>query len=103
MLGLCSRLHHLDLDPDAVVFAQLIQSGYSAGADGRAEPGAGHTTNISERKFPTGTGECWIPVPLPPPSPPRPKLSIDSQACKTPHEHAPCVQIAGRLRTAGRP
>jgi hypothetical protein len=39
ILGLCSWWHHLDNDPDAVVFAIMIQSGYSAGggrADGEA-------------------------------------------------------------------
>ena len=31
ILGLCSRWHHLDHYPDPVVFAQLTQTGYSAG------------------------------------------------------------------------
>jgi hypothetical protein len=39
ILGLCSWWHHLDDDPDAVVFAIVTESGYSAGggrADGEA-------------------------------------------------------------------
>ena len=36
ILGLCSRWHRLDHDPDTVV-RTMTQSGYSVGGDGRAK------------------------------------------------------------------
>src|SRR6266478_7655411 len=52
---------------------------------------------------PARRGECWIPVALPPPTFPLLNLSVDFQACKTPHEHAPSHTDLGTATRRKRP